>query len=865
MEARHEQNLHQQLAMALAAANSDSNEERNQATRWILELKRTDPKNYTFLLIAHLSNSNNPTVTRALSAVLIYNILHMRTNDSQRRVNHQWVKNASLEIREQLRQSSTMGLFDASDIFSTQCANLLALFYAVELIHGQFQSQFNEMLNIIQNSPNIQERITGLEMLKRFTNIFFSTMICYKSDSNIYGNKRICDLITRIFDILLAGMQSDNPELCHACVNTLLNPLKFFERPINFPRQRAALMQIVLVYLQSPVEVIVLDGYLLARQILHSYYSLIDDFIPSLIPFVQQALNSGSDEMKIQACLLLQDIGDVESNIHQPEINAACQSLSETRGFSGKILESLFIPLVMMICDCPIQETEAKSSLDRTPQTAAFSCFSNLVKATDQPALKPIFDFVQENGTQADWRLRFASVMLLNAATRLPSFSSSSNQNYLIAYNFFCQLISDEIPRVVEVSLWSLGRIIQDVPQLVVEPQRFAMIVSRIPAVLQISSTLAARCCWLLDFVFEAFHLCNETAELLGNNFEQFSDMLLMITELYETETIETAYNVINNLVIYAPNGIYEKYNTLFKKVTAKLGKILQTTGGELTTQSEFSHINWICYIVQTITIFVGERISNISNELMQMLLQLISKNGILIPEVLNAIGAIARAIKENFSPYAQRLIPFIVQLLKSPENLQPAALIIGDLYSSLSGFPSEVTQEFVELLLEGLNSDDISKEARNAILNVLGTQIAQNIGSDCQPWLDIFLSKLESESKAALEDANSDGDEYLKMIHLTVLLSFTTVVPILEEMPNGLRKVKSFFYIFEQIYQCSSFDIEVLTQVVILLQLIAQKFGRKLNALLHRPAVTSLLEEAKAYDELSQSASDVTEFVKNC
>lgn len=864
MEAVDDQNPLQLLDQALVAATSESDEERNPATQFILETKKNDVKQFTAMLIIHLSDDKNQVRSRALAAILIYNILHQRTNDSQRKFNSEWVSRVDFDVKEKLRVAATIGLFSDSNSFSIQCANLLGLFYSIEILYGNFKKELSELFNIAVSSENIAERVSALFMFKRFQKS------CYEYNPNCYAASSLRDITLSLFDALIEGMKCDNPEIAHASIDTLMNPIKFYERPINFKKQRGEMLEIVVEYIRSEDDSFAIDGYSLARKLIEYYYELVKSTLPTIIEIVEEALNNGSDNRKIASCLLLQTIGEVESqdNENDEQSGSDQSDFTPSQKYSSPIIKALFIPLVMIICNCPIDDTEAKVSFDKTPQNAAFWCLSYLAKAADSDALELILGFVEENGTNEDWRFRFCSILLLNAATQLPSFDDQTNSNYMTAFNFFIQMISDPIARIVEVSFWGLGQIIRENPKLVLDQERFEMICNQIPTVLLSSPNLESRCFWLLHIIFVAFKGSDEeTSQVLGDNFDQFADMLLSAAESADADTVCSAYAAINDLVLYAPNGIVVEYNRLFEKITAILLRIIAESDGKLTSVLELNRTKGICMVLETITMFVGDRITEIADKIMNMLSQLLqTSNGVLIPEVLPCIGAVARAIKNQFAPYADDLIPLLNSLLQSQEYIQPASFLIGDLYSSLDSLPKEVTNNFVHSLLDALNLD-VSNDIRNEILNVLGTQIAQNIGTDCIPWLDIFLKRLESESKEAVEKKESIDIEFAEKIHLTILYCFQTLVPILQEVQNGYKKVVFFFYIFDHIAKTSFKNQDVLKQAVILIGEIAESFGRKLNYVLNRPTVISLLELAKKSDddELAQMSSDLLDVVRNC
>jgi hypothetical protein len=76
---------------------------------------------------------------------------------------------------------------------------------------------------------------------------------------------------------------------------------------------------------------------------------------------------------------------------------------------------------------------------------------------------------------------------------------------------------------------------------------------------------------------------------------------------------------------------------------------------------------------------------------------------------------------------------------------------------------------------------------------------LAKYVWRDSAAWLDRYFDLLEQEAKAVLtlEDETIEADR--PRLFATVCLQLSqSLVPILAEMKNGDRKVRSFFHIFE-------------------------------------------------------------------
>ena len=843
--------LQSQLSNALELFLSPDQSIRNEVLRFFEELRMKDRLQYIVYLILHLSNPQTSIQSRTISAILIYSALHKRNLEMQRHFVPQWFK-VDLSIRDQLRLSATQNLACDNENLQTQCSNLLGLFYSIELYTGcsrepinpVFNSAFSDLIVSALNSPNPQERMILYNIFSTFA------VNSLELNPNCAHDNPIMSYAPKLFEVFLSGMTTNIPLLQVRALEMFSASFMIFKREFSFKRPREQLLAVVFTLTQSDNPDLYGAAYQLLRKCIDCCYNDMIDHMETIEAMTLSDMNSGNPKRQIEACFLWSTIGDVESDIQNPSklnVKMKHREFSTNIIFSKWAFENLFQNLVFLICSTDPSETAATIQLEFTPSHAAFSCISSLTKAIDLESLNLIFEFVKVNAEQEDWRLRYASALLLNAGSQVPSFNGV--KNILIAFNFFVNAIVDVIPRISEVAMWSLGRMIREIPELVTDPERFSRLCQNLSQRMDVSEELTSRACWLLNICFNVFSLDDINSPLVSN-FDTFSLLLIHAADMYGVNVQDAAFGALNRLIERTPSTIADKYNNLFHIVTQKLGIILSNeqsnNNNSYDQQKVIQQVIGYLSLIQAIVMNVGSMIASISDNLMQMLTALLELHqGIYVSEVLPAMGAVARAIKQNFAKYLEALLDKVFQYLSSPEYVQPAAVFVSDIFNSFESFPDELTNKFVQALFNAFNFDEITQQAEFATISALA-EIARLINQKSLPWIDNFLSLIEMESKSILsnEDENLDA-ESARSFAVICLQTFQTLIPILFQDPRGERKVKNLFYIFDKISKLSSIMNEtVYPDAVLLIRQIAEAYQRKMNVYLNKPAVIAILTQ---------------------
>lgn len=864
-------NVQSDLTSALEMYLDESNDRRRVALKYLSDLRARSTTDFIIYLILHLSRMETSPSSRAVAAVFLYNALHKRNAETQKNFILQWFT-VNIEVREQLRIAATQNFYDEYPALRQQSSNLLGLFYAIEFSSGFtrepvnqcFLRTFCELMDAAEGTADAELKCLLFSMFATFS------LHSLEINQNCSKDQNFFKLSPRLFALLLDGMGSGVPNVQKAALYSFTESLMVFKRTISFDEPRNKLMETVFQLIQVDDVEIYSASYQLLKKLIDYCYPDVLPHMETIQEITLNDLKSGIPEREIQACFIWSIVAEVEWDINNPEKHLVKYKHREfipvcnTEGFSASAFMNLFESLVLIICNTDEKETEAHISLDLNPVHTAFLCISNLARAIDELALRPIFEFIHNYSKSEDWRFRYTSELLLNAASQLPSFIDNVDCIF-IAFQFFVETITDPIPRISEVAMWSLGRIVEEIPELAADPQRFSLICENVLQRMDVSDELTSRACWLLNTCFEVFSNEDDESPLVCS-FDKLSDSLLQVVDKNDVSAQDAAFGALNRLIEKTPSSLTGSYNLLFEKVTAKLAVLIDSDAEVKSSPKYTQMMIGLLSLIQAIVMNVGNLISQVSDDLMSMLIaSLNSLEGALVCEVLPAMGAVARAIGQNFEKYLQDLLGKVFEYLSQEEYVQPAAVFVNDIFNAFPSFPDELTNLFIESLFNALKFENLTIQARLATFSAL-SEIAKQIGNKSVTWIESFLDLLEAESRSVMPNNNDIDLENANTFATETLQIYQTLVPILKDIPKGDRKVRNFFYIFEKITNMEKVSEDVLIQSVLLIKIITITFQSKVNVYINRPAVLQILRSATESQEenLSQLASETLEYVKS-
>lgn len=832
------------------------------AEKWILDLRESNPELYMFLLVRIISDTSIFGPSKSYAAVLLYGFFHKRTSDLQREFNTYWSQ-IDINIRNEFLGGIIESMNSSNEELSIQCSNLLGAFFAIEFPLDTYDQQISQILQQTDLSCPPNERAAALQVFLCFTRFCIDFSPSCGKDQIFHQFSPI------LFQKILAQMNDPTDEtLQHRAALIFSQNLSFFYRVASFPEVFHSLMNTIYAYIQQENPILYKEGFNILCKAIDYFYPLLEDYRDEIIELIGLNLTSEDEERIEQACLVLQLIGEVEYDVQADDkshIKQRHRDFDIFLGFSIAVFDKLLPTLVELTLT--IEET---ACLELSPQISAFLSLADLACTVGEQQRDNVVEFVEANISSPEWKFRFAAVLLTSVCIRIPSFKSIPS-NILNTMSIFVNMLDDPSTIVKEASMWSLGRCVQKFSDLAMTPERFSIVVQKLPEIVSSSGQLSDRACWLLKVCILSVE---DTGDLsvLSDNFGTLSQFLCDMADTFP-EASDHAFAALTQLIISTPQPSPQECTIVLERVLVQLSSMMSFVHMRDIPGPTVNKMIWICSVVENILFVHRELVVPIEDKMMEMLLQIIQANDIdLVRESLPAMGAIAVSVGPSFAKYVEQLLPLMYPLLSGahhPKSIRPAALLLGDLYIAGVTLPDNVITEFIGLLIQRLRQDDATPTTKYSIITIIGN-ISAAVGELAFNWIDEVLKTIQDELKSVKEehDEESGDTELLAKLHLAVLSTYRQLVPLLAQNRNGLKKVKSFFNLFDFISRWTKRNHEVLSSTVDLLTDIAQLLGRPLRVILNSSTVIKLLEFAAAEaetDQVRQKAAETLQHVINC
>jgi hypothetical protein len=825
-----------------------------------------DPNLWLKYLITYFANRENSEPTRSVAAIMLYAALEKRPREAQRLFLPTYLS-LHIDIRDTLRAAAVDSLQRSRNSeHLVQVANLLGLFFALELSSAcprePFVPAFVESFECLIKGAGDGDTAQRCAVLRL---IQFFAIHSVELRDNCAHDQPFMTLSPQLFRVLISGMEDFGcPPVQLQALEAMRQSLLIFKRTFSFPQASTRLVQLTARIIAEGDPVFLPAAYSVLRRCIDYFYPHMEEHMDNVRATTFADLDSGIPQRQVEACFLWSTVGEVESDILCDDkrlVKRKHRDFDHCCEYAAAGFAALFDRLVGLVGRIDARQTDVLIDTDYGPSHAAFACLSCLARAAGEPAVAPIVRYVLANGSSEDWRLRYTATLLLNAASQLPSFIDMP-KNLLFAFDFFVRTIRDPMPPIADAAMWSLGRMIEETPDLATNLERFDAVYDSVTQKLDISDELTSRGCWLLSHCFAAFQFDDATSPLI-QRFDTLADLLLHASDSFGTNTQEAAMGAISRLIERTPRTMTDEYGRLFWKLTAKLGSLLQLEPSARQQPRCFDLIVELLALIQAIVMNIGNHITSKTRDLMPILIGALRVDPQLTAEVLPAMGAVARAMKSGFAVYLPNLLEQVFDFLASDDLLRPAAVFISDIACSIEGL--DVTR-FVEILCGAAHrAESLTFETRLAVFTALGG-LARYVGPGCVAWLDSYLGPLEKEAKQVLVgDDETIGPEHAKAFAMVCLQVYQALVPVLALVERGDRRIRSFFHIFDQLIRMDFLHEFVIPDCVVLIRLIADTFQRKMNVFLNRPAVIELLRGAleSENEQLAELADATLQIVR--
>lgn len=822
-----------ELTDALQVLSSQTDPKYSSARNWVAGFRLNAPLNRRLAhLVLCLSNKDNEGV-RTSAANEIFETIIQRNAFARDHFDAEYSK-VSPEIRTALRTAALENMNSAeSPVVRETMAQLLGVVLGEEVALKRELPGSTQILGdlITKGSESEDENVRHgllclLEALARHS---------LKPTDPVWSGK--------VFDVLLTATSWEKSKaLQRQAIDIFAEVLPVFQRPLSFQARRTTFVERVFDLIKS--DTYVERGYQMLSKLITFWYTEAVAYEPRVWALTKEELASGKPERKKHVCILWSDIAEAERKFleEDPESEGA---------FTNPHFEELAEHLLEFIY------TMNEKSVEPLNEARVFGlsevgvlCLAHIMKLADEEKVAKILDSAMQGSKSEDWRRRYAAIAVVNGLVGNRVTTSESIMKY---YDYLLGQASDPVTRVAEVAIWTMGSVLQQYPDILEDTDRASNLLEVMSKQLFVSEQIARRVCWLLDICFKAFGDL-EVNVVSPESFISISDSLLKVSNDDGAIVQDHVFSALANLVACSLEIPPESYKKLFETLVTELAAMMDLPAEARHEKRGVSKVNGLLFVIQNVIIKDDSIMADSHERLMQLLVRETEEGDAVLQDVITTIGAVAREIGKTFGTYVPSVRPMICHCLSVDELVDPAAVLISDLYQNPSDFDKAMTAEFVEMLFQAYSRTDKSK-----VTCLLALASISKTSKESGEWMEKFLGLLICAAKAATSDVVSS--EMLSNCNL-IVDTLIEVLPALERI--GKRQyVSRIFSIFPFYKGLAGRDQRILQNLIVLINVLAENFGTKVSVSLNSPDIVGLLQFGQQNSEISETATRTLNQIK--
>jgi importin subunit beta-1 len=828
---------------------------RTQAEQALTHAQNTNFPQFALALATELHNEEKPINVRQLAGITFKNLLVAKEETLQNLKHDAW-KQIDEASRSQVKTLLLQTLYSPVAISRHTAAQACAEVAAVEI---PFQA-WNEFLptitdNITSASHPDEVKIATLECLG-----FSCERIASLEDENI--PEIAPDITDKMLNVIVDGMQDTraDPIRLSAAV-ALRNSLLFTKKNMDNADERNIIMQSICQATQSKDIRVRAAAYECIVQIAFQYYDKLEDYMVTLFQLTTEAIKGDEESVALNAIEFWSTLCEEEMEI-MDEVADGITGRTCMNYVSGALPN-----LGPLLTQTLTRQDEDAASDDEiwNISMAAATCLGLIANTTEDAVVPIIIPFVQQHIQSENWRFREAATMAFSSILDGPS-TEVIGQFVNQSIPYLLTALSDTNVMVKDTTAWTIGRIcelhVRSIPS-----ETFPTLLQGLTQKLHGESPqVASQACYALHNLAAAFADDEAGATTGTNALSQFMPTLLEQllkatdrTDADENNLRPAAFEAISVLI---QNSAPDCMPILVNLTPAIVTRLQQSfTVSTLTNDDKEKKEGLqglLCGLIQVLILKLEEKdVEPIADNIMTCLLQVLQiKNATCHQEAFSATSALCDKMEEKFNKYMKALAPFLVSGLRNYQAFHVCTIVVGLIGDISRSIEKEITiycNEIMTALVELLQNKVLHRSVKPPVLSCFG-DIAMAIGASFEPFLKMTLYMLVSASDIEVPPDDEDLMEYLQSLREGILEAYTGIIQGLKDGGRiqliESKDVENMVALLEKIASEEDKDDEVVSKSVGLLGDLASAFGSHAKALLQRPFVQVLLNEASTSED---------------
>ncbi|CAK9292404.1 unnamed protein product [Gordionus sp. m RMFG-2023] len=741
-----------------------------------------------------ISKPDLPVHIRMAAGLELKNHLTSKDISLKTQYHQRWL-NMPCTIRNFIKQNVLLAisLEGARPSAAAQCAAYLAVAELPQNLWPELIPQL--VLNITNNEMNTSSTEGSLEALG---------YICQEIDPRLLHSQS-----NEILTAIIHGMKNnDNTYVKLAATTALLNSLEFTNANFNHENERNYIMQVVCEATQSQDINIQVRALQCLVKIMSLYYEYMETYMrAALFAITLNAMKSSSEEVSLQGIEFWSTVCDEEialslSDTEQNPLQILSdQPLSKESPASIRVCKFYAkgaLPFILPILTETLTKQDENADEDEwNPCKAGSVCLMLMSCCCGDEVVTPILPFVTTNiFNTRDWRARDASVMAFGCIMEGPS-PDTLKPLVEQALPHIVPMLKDSVLLVRDTTSWTIGRICEFLPEIVLNPSILNPLLSALVENLSSEAKIAVNICWALSSLVEAAYdqalLNNPNAEtpptfLLSQQYEIILERLVLTSERNDGQHNNLKGASFQTIADFLKSCPVDQYNVLLKVTGLSLERLkhvillssqsnpnfnssLNYNIGDSIQNQEGNQVqllemqSHLCSVLQSaLRKIKAENLSQISDLLMASLLQMLSASGKTMgvqEDVLMTISALIEGYGDKFYKYMESFLPFLINSLKCSEETQvciAAIMVVIDLYRSIGRNLLPYTESILGTMIQILADPSADKSTKPHIFSCLG-DVALALGTSFSPFASPILSTLVQASSFKLSSEKASND----------------------------------------------------------------------------------------------------------
>ena len=432
--------------------------------------------------------------------------------------------------------------------------------------------------------------------------------------------------------------------------------------------------------------------------------------------------------------------------------------------------------LVKMLTTLMARVDEDEAEDEYTTAQAAAVCLTHCAVAAEDATLPPAMEFISSGFGHADWRVRDAATLAFGCVLEGPAQSALAPLIAQALGTLVSRLAGasrDANATVRESTAWVLQRVLEQHGHTVDARVHLAPLLTVTFAALDDEPRVAAQAANIVLTLSEhSGARCEATQAMpegspLSPYFEQLISKLLALSDTPAWRTFKLRVNCFEAINGLITDGATELEHPFLMRLLEEAGRRLNVAvaaasgghGGGGASSDERANIDsqlvHLTALVQMLVTELDADVTPVAPQLVDLLLRAMDARASVTAEnAMRAVGAIADAVSEAFSPMLPSVLPRMhacIVNVNEPDVCQAGLWACGEVVRNSGAAVQPHVEAIVITLLDILKKAETSRPAKAAALAVFG-DIASSMGVSVAKYIAGMMVMLDKAAKTEPE-----------------------------------------------------------------------------------------------------------------